>query len=112
MPSRTPGGGVGREDDDDDEKDDEERILEFLLQMEPPGAATLGVLPIVGPAHIGRVRNHFSLISFYVQNDLKANYKDRCLIKHRNDTASGERRLVVILVMGCGRRAMEYVALF
>jgi hypothetical protein len=71
-------------------------------------AAPLGVLPIVGPAHIGksaivehvcydeRVRNHFSLISFYVHNDLKANCKDRCFIKHRNDTVSGERRLIVV----------------
>jgi translation initiation factor RLI1 len=52
--------------------------MEFLLQMEehPGSAATLGVLSIVGPAHIGksthvehvccdeRVRDHFSLILF------------------------------------------------
>ncbi|XP_062231973.1 disease resistance protein RGA2-like [Phragmites australis] len=89
-----------------------ERVIEFLLQIEPPGAAKLGVLPIVGPAHIGkstlvehvcddeRVRNHFSMILFYSRNDLKdetmANLRDNCVIKHQNDRASGERLLIVI----------------
>ena len=55
---------------------EKERVMEFSLQTEQPpaSAATLGVLPIVGPAHIGkstlvehvccdeRVRDHFSLI--------------------------------------------------
>ncbi|XP_062232624.1 disease resistance protein RGA2-like [Phragmites australis] len=89
-----------------------ERVMEFLLQIEPPGAAKLGVLPIVGPTHIGkstlvehvcndeRVRNHFSMILFYSRNDHKdetmANLRDNCVIKHQNDRAPGERLLIVI----------------
>ncbi|PUZ42224.1 hypothetical protein GQ55_9G567100 [Panicum hallii var. hallii] len=92
---------------------EKERVLEFLLQVEPPGAARLGVLPIVGPAHIGkstlvehvcydeRVRNHFSLILFYRQNNLMnetvASFRDKCVIKHQTDNkASGQRLLIVI----------------
>ncbi|RLM91982.1 disease resistance protein RGA2-like [Panicum miliaceum] len=51
-----------------------EKIISFLLQPEPPGAESLQVLPITGPARVGkstlvehlcydeRVRNHFSTI--------------------------------------------------
>ena len=60
-----------------------EQAISFLLQAEPLGAERLGVLPIVGPALIGkstfvehvcddeRVRSHFSLILLYSGNDLK-----------------------------------------
>ncbi|CAN6307553.1 unnamed protein product [Urochloa humidicola] len=91
---------------------EKDRVMDFLLQVEPPGAPNPGVLPIVGPAHIGkstlvehvcideRVRNHFSLISFYSQSSLEgevlANLEDNCLIKHQNHDAPSERQLVVI----------------
>ena len=51
-----------------------EKIIRFLLQPEPPGAESLHVLPIIGPAWVGkstlvehlcydeRVHNHFSTI--------------------------------------------------
>ena len=54
-----------------------EKIIRFLLQPEPPGAETLQVLPIIGPAWVGkstlvehlcydeRVHNHFSTIILY-----------------------------------------------
>ncbi|CAO2041839.1 unnamed protein product [Urochloa humidicola] len=90
-----------------------ERVMEFLLQGEPPGATNLGVLPIIGQAHVGkstlvehvcedeRVRDHFSLILFYNQNVLKAetlaSFRGSCVIKHqRDDKASGNRLLIVI----------------
>ncbi|CAL4938213.1 unnamed protein product [Urochloa decumbens] len=91
---------------------EKDRVMDFLLQVEPPGAPSPGVLPIVGPAHIGkstlvehvcndeRVRNHFSLISFYSQSSLEgevlANLEANCLIKHQNGNAPRERQLVVI----------------
>jgi len=91
-----------------------ERIMEFLLQTEPPpGAGNLGVLPIVGPAHIGRstilwsmcchdvkVCSHFSMIMVYSGNYLKdetvARFRDKCEIKHQNDRASKGRLLIVV----------------
>ncbi|CAO2197815.1 unnamed protein product [Urochloa humidicola] len=51
-----------------------EKIISFLLQLEPPGAEGVQVLPIIGPPRVGkstlvehvcydeRVRNHFSTI--------------------------------------------------
>lgn len=92
-----------------------ERVIDFLLLMEPPGTNDIGVLPIIGPALIGkstliehvcsdeRVRNHFSLILFYNGGDLKdetvATLRDRCVIKHQNRT-SQERLLVIIELLG------------
>ncbi|RLM99369.1 hypothetical protein C2845_PM06G00420 [Panicum miliaceum] len=90
-----------------------ERIMEFLLQTEPPpGAGNLGVLPIVGPAHIGKstlvehvchdvkVCSHFSLIMVFSGNELKdetaASFRDKCVIKHQNDQASKGRVLIVV----------------
>lgn len=92
---------------------EKDTVIEFLLQTEPPDAVNnLGVLPIIGPTHIGKstlvehichdekVRNHFSLISVYTGNDLKdetkASFRDKCVIKHRNDQASENRLLIVI----------------
>nr|XP_045088231.1 disease resistance protein RGA2 [Aegilops tauschii subsp. strangulata] len=94
-----------------------EQAISFLLQAEPLGAERLGVLPIVGPALIGkstfvehvcddeRVRSHFSLILLYSGNDLKGEtamtFREHCLIKHENIVASGkERSLVVIELSG------------
>ncbi|GJN14736.1 hypothetical protein PR202_gb01592 [Eleusine coracana subsp. coracana] len=91
-----------------------EMIMEFLLQFESPAAGNLnlGVLPIIGPAHIGkstlvehicqdeRVSNHFSSILVYNGNNLKdssmATLIDNCAIKHQNDKALGERQLIII----------------
>jgi hypothetical protein len=91
-----------------------ETVMEFLLHPTPPGAGNPGVLPILGPPHIGKstlvenvcadekVRNHFSLILFYNGNELKdetmASLRDNCVIKHRRNVgeASGERLLIVI----------------
>ncbi|KAF8727369.1 hypothetical protein HU200_018971 [Digitaria exilis] len=92
---------------------EKEMVLEFLLKKHEP--ETLGVLPIVGPAHIGkstlvehvcgdeRVRNHFSLILFYTGNDLKdvtvSSFKDRCMIKHHTDNnASQERQRLLVVI--------------
>ncbi|XP_034571004.1 putative disease resistance protein RGA3 [Setaria viridis] len=93
---------------------EKERIMEFLLQPEPPGAARLGVLPIVGPAHIGkstlvehvchdeRVRDHFSLILFYrgksLVDETVASFRDKCVVKHQtdNEASSGQRLLIII----------------
>ncbi|PAN18443.1 hypothetical protein PAHAL_3G202100 [Panicum hallii] len=94
---------------------EKETVMEFLLKNEPPppGAEHLGVLPIVGPAHIGKstlvehvcddekVRDHFSLILFYTGNDLKdvtvSSFKDKCLIKHHADNASSDERVLVVI---------------
>lgn len=101
------------------------RVLEFLLQVEPPTsgggaeAARLGVLPIVGPAHIGkttlvehvcydeRVRSHFSLILFYRHSNLPIDetaesfIRDKCVIKHQTSnkkkaSVRNQRLLIVI----------------
>ncbi|RCU61740.1 hypothetical protein SETIT_J030100v2 [Setaria italica] len=88
-------------------------IMEFLLQTDPPSnSGDLGVLPITGPSLIGkstivehvcieeRVRNHFSLILSYCRNELKdetmPSFRDNCVIKHQNDSASEERLLIII----------------
>uniref|UniRef100_A0ACD5TEJ9 Uncharacterized protein n=1 Tax=Avena sativa TaxID=4498 RepID=A0ACD5TEJ9_AVESA len=94
-----------------------EQVISFLLRAEPPaGGGNLGVLPIVGPALVGkstlvghvcddeRLRNHFSLILLYRGNDLKdetaMTFRDHCVIKHQN-IASGEgRSLVIIELLG------------
>ncbi|CAM0954384.1 unnamed protein product [Alopecurus aequalis] len=89
-----------------------EQAISFLLQVEPLGGEKLGVLPIVGPGHVGkstlvehvcddeRVRGHFALILLYQGNDLKdetaTTFRDQCVIKHQN-IASDEGRLLVII---------------
>ncbi|TKW26207.1 hypothetical protein SEVIR_3G171600v4 [Setaria viridis] len=94
---------------------EKETVMEFLLNnTEPPpsDAVNLGVLPIIGPTHIGKstlvehvchdekVRNHFSLISIYSGDDLKdetkATFREKCVIKHQNNQAIEKRLLVVI----------------
>ncbi|KAL6606540.1 hypothetical protein ACP70R_042193 [Stipagrostis hirtigluma subsp. patula] len=94
-----------------------DRVIEFLLQPDPPDAANPGVLPIIGPALIGkstlvehvcndeRVRNCFSLILFYTRNELEyetiTSFMDNCVIKHRRNNASNDERwLIVIEVSG------------
>jgi hypothetical protein len=76
----------------------------------------LGVLPIIGPAFIGkstlvehvcwdeRVRNHFSLILLYSGNDLTyetaTTFRDHFVIKHQNISSGEKRSLVVIEILG------------
>ncbi|KAM3299441.1 hypothetical protein ACQJBY_040768 [Aegilops geniculata] len=93
-----------------------EQAISFLLQAEPPGNGNVGVLPIVGPARVGkstlaghvyndeRVQNHFSLILLYTGNDLKdetvTSFRDHCAIKHQNIGLDEKRLLVVIELLG------------
>ncbi|XP_047094876.1 disease resistance protein RGA2-like [Lolium rigidum] len=93
-----------------------EQAISFLLQVEPPGDGNLGVLPIFGPAFIGkstlvehvcrdeRVRDHFSLILFYRGNGLTyetvTTFRDHCVIKHQNIASAEKRSLVVIEILG------------
>lgn len=91
-----------------------ERIINFLLQNGSPGAANLGVLPIIGPAKVGkstlieyacsdeRVRDRFSrIVLFTVDDDIKDEMlrilRDGGVIKHQNRTTSGEERILVII---------------
>ncbi|XBJ26949.1 hypothetical protein VPH35_004282 [Triticum aestivum] len=93
-----------------------EQAISFLLQADPLGAGSLGVLPIVGPRFIGkstlveyvcndeRVRSHFSSILLYSGNGLKdetvMTFRDHCVIKHQNIASGNERSLVVIELIG------------
>ncbi|CAN6336992.1 unnamed protein product [Urochloa humidicola] len=99
---------------------EKDRVMEFLLKTEPPLGAqksgNLDVLPIVGPAYIGKstfvehvcldekVCSHFSLILFYSRNCLKdetaAGFRDNCLVKHQNGNALEEKLLIVIELLG------------
>ena len=101
-----------------------DQVLEFLLQAEPPGPVTAanpgpGVLPIVGPALIGkstlvehvcndeRVRGHFSLILLHAAAGsaglgglgTMATLRDNCATKHHSSTED-ERWLLVIELSG------------
>uniref|UniRef100_A0ACD5U129 Uncharacterized protein n=1 Tax=Avena sativa TaxID=4498 RepID=A0ACD5U129_AVESA len=93
-----------------------EQAISFLLRAEPLGHGKLGVLPIVGPALVGkstlvehgcndeRVRNHFSLILLYRKDDLEdetaMTFRDHCVIKHQSVVSGEERSLVVIELIG------------
>ncbi|KAM0869695.1 hypothetical protein ACQ4PT_040513 [Festuca glaucescens] len=94
-----------------------ERIVSFLLQIDPPGTANLSVLPIVGPARVGkstlvehvcydkRVRNFFSSIAFFTEDDLQgvnldANaLQESGIIKYRNGALPG-RLLIIMELIG------------
>ncbi|XP_037414043.1 disease resistance protein RGA2-like [Triticum dicoccoides] len=83
---------------------EKETILSFLLCREAVRNGSLGVLPIIGPARVGkstlvehvcldeRVRRRFSLIVFFSGNDLKggnlATLKGSGVIKHQNLASS------------------------
>ncbi|WVZ99365.1 hypothetical protein U9M48_044686 [Paspalum notatum var. saurae] len=92
---------------------EKEAIMAFLLQSEIIRALekNLGVLPIVGPTHIGKstlvenvchdekVRNHLSLITVYSGNDALrdetvGSFGDKCVINHQNNQASDKRLLI------------------
>lgn len=94
-----------------------ERIVSFLLQVGPPGTANFSLLPVVGPARVGkstlvehvcyddRVRGYFSSIVFLSGDDLQlqgaeANaLQDSGVIKYRNGASHG-RLLVVMELIG------------
>uniref|UniRef100_A0A0E0Q3E6 NB-ARC domain-containing protein n=1 Tax=Oryza rufipogon TaxID=4529 RepID=A0A0E0Q3E6_ORYRU len=89
-----------------------EHIMNFLLKEDTPGAENPGVLPIIGPGKVGkttliahacddeRVRNHFSQIVCFSQDDLEdanmESLRDSGAIKHQNHTTGGERILIII----------------
>jgi hypothetical protein len=103
-----------------------DQVLEFLLQAEPPEPVTAanpgpGVLPIVGPALIGkstlvehvcndeRVRSHFSLILLHAAagsaglgglETMATTLRDNCATKHQNNTTEDERWLLIIELSG------------
>lgn len=97
-----------------------EQVIDFLLRIDPDPHGScndIGVLPIIGPALIGkstliehvcrdeRVKSHFSLILFYNGDELKhetvATFSDRCIIKHQNNcTSSPKTLLLVIEILG------------
>ncbi|KAF6991310.1 hypothetical protein CFC21_008409 [Triticum aestivum] len=93
-----------------------EQAISFLLQADPPGTGSLGVLPVVGPRFIGkstlveyvcndeRVRSHFSSILLYSGNGLTdetvMTFRDHCVIKHQNIASGNGRSLVVIELIG------------
>uniref|UniRef100_A0A0D9WUW9 NB-ARC domain-containing protein n=1 Tax=Leersia perrieri TaxID=77586 RepID=A0A0D9WUW9_9ORYZ len=89
-----------------------EHIMNFLLKEDNPSAETPGVLPIIGPAKVGkstliehacnneRVRNQFCKIVCFSDNDFEhtnmVTLRDCGLIKHQNHTTDGERILIII----------------
>ncbi|CAL5090204.1 unnamed protein product [Urochloa decumbens] len=91
-------------------------VMKFLLQCEQdPGADNLSVLPIVGPANVGkstlvehacideRVRDHFSQIVLLSGGDLVGKDMELALadgagvIKHENRAESGGGRVLIIV---------------
>ncbi|CAN6210047.1 unnamed protein product [Urochloa humidicola] len=92
-----------------------ELIMKFLLQGElDPGAEHLGVLPIVGPANVGKstlvehacidewVRDHFSQIVLLsggdlVGKDMEALADGAGVIKHENRAELGGDRVLIIV---------------
>uniref|UniRef100_A0A0E0Q3F2 Uncharacterized protein n=1 Tax=Oryza rufipogon TaxID=4529 RepID=A0A0E0Q3F2_ORYRU len=89
-----------------------ERIMNFLLKVDSPGSENPGVLPIIGRRKAGkstliehacndeRVRNHFSQIVCFSDDDLKdadmVTLRHCGSIKNGNQCTGGERILIVI----------------
>uniref|UniRef100_A0A0E0Q3F1 NB-ARC domain-containing protein n=1 Tax=Oryza rufipogon TaxID=4529 RepID=A0A0E0Q3F1_ORYRU len=89
-----------------------ENIMNFLLKEDTTGTENPGVLPIIGPGKVGkstliehacddeRVRNHFSQIVLFNDDDLEdANIltlRDSGVIKHQNHATGGKRILIII----------------
>ncbi|KAJ1285165.1 hypothetical protein BS78_03G259200 [Paspalum vaginatum] len=83
-----------------------DRIISFLLKPEPPETESLQVLPIIGPARVGkstlvehvccdeRVHNHFSSIILF-SRDSTAAPEDCGLVKKKTHGSHG-RSLIVI----------------
>lgn len=88
---------------------EQERIINFLLEPEPPGADNFGVLPIIGLARVGkstliahacydeRVRKYFSFIVFFRDNDL-VHQRESGVIKHQSLGSAGNSLVVIELV--------------
>ncbi|XP_062180485.1 disease resistance protein RGA2-like [Phragmites australis] len=90
-----------------------ERIVNFLLQEEPLGVESLGVLPIIGPARVGkstlveyvcydeRVRNYFSSIVSFNGSDIEsrnlADIRDSGVLKHSSGASATHERLLIII---------------
>ncbi|XP_015694898.1 putative disease resistance protein RGA3 isoform X2 [Oryza brachyantha] len=91
---------------------EQERVIKFLLEPRPPGAAKgIDVLPIIGPGGVGkstlvehvcfdeRVRRCFSTIVYYGPDSIRGGsltvLADTGMIKHRNPVTT-EQSLVII----------------
>uniref|UniRef100_A0A0D9WUZ7 NB-ARC domain-containing protein n=1 Tax=Leersia perrieri TaxID=77586 RepID=A0A0D9WUZ7_9ORYZ len=96
-----------------------ESIINFLLNPESPNSDNIGVLPIIGPAKVGkttlvehvcydeRVCNHFSRIIFLTESDfreeknlLTQRLRDGRLVRHKrksSPSASNRGRLLVVV---------------
>uniref|UniRef100_A0A0E0LGE9 NB-ARC domain-containing protein n=1 Tax=Oryza punctata TaxID=4537 RepID=A0A0E0LGE9_ORYPU len=95
-----------------------EYVIKFLLHLESPSTDNVGILPIIGPAKVGkstfvehvcydeRVRNHFSRIIFVSDNDFRVeksllNLTNKGVVKHKHSSSSsgsnGEERLLVVV---------------
>ncbi|KAL5226781.1 hypothetical protein ABZP36_015046 [Zizania latifolia] len=94
---------------------EQEQVLSFLLQTDDLGDENLAVLPIIGPRKCGkttlvehvcrddRVRDHYSLILFFRENNLKdgrvENLRENGVVKHQ-DYSSCKRLLIIIELAG------------
>ncbi|KAL6845057.1 hypothetical protein ACP4OV_024552 [Aristida adscensionis] len=96
---------------------EKESIINFLLCPETAGDGGPGVLPITGPARVGkstlvehvildeRVRGHFASIVHFNGDDLGAGknmaaFRSSGVIKHQDRTAANGRSLTVIELAG------------
>ncbi|KAF8678612.1 hypothetical protein HU200_046231 [Digitaria exilis] len=89
---------------------EQEKIIRFLLEPEPSGTESLGVLPVIGRARVGkstlvehvcldeRVRRHFSLIVFFLGEGDIEDDGENGIVKHRDlDSAAGKSLVVIEL---------------
>ncbi|XP_006654698.1 disease resistance protein RGA2-like [Oryza brachyantha] len=102
-----------------------ENAISFLLQTGPPAAEIVQVLPVFGPALVGkstfvehicsdqRVREHFPLILYYSGDDLTdekvATFRENCQTMHRNDAMDGRFLLVIELLGDVDDRTLKKV---
>ncbi|CAO2199947.1 unnamed protein product [Urochloa humidicola] len=93
-----------------------EHVIGFLLSRDHLCDESVEVLPVVGPALVGkstlvenvcddeRVRNHFSLILYHSAENLDdekvSTFSETCVTKHQNDAADDGRVLVIIELLG------------
>ncbi|KAM0874046.1 hypothetical protein ACQ4PT_037671 [Festuca glaucescens] len=92
-----------------------EQVISFLLRPEGSGSSGVGVLPVVGPARIGkstlvehvchdeRVRSHFSSILRMSGDDLEVDERlndpgDHGLIKHHRDHDASSRKSSLVIL--------------
>uniref|UniRef100_A0A0E0NI19 Disease resistance N-terminal domain-containing protein n=1 Tax=Oryza rufipogon TaxID=4529 RepID=A0A0E0NI19_ORYRU len=89
---------------------EQERIISFLLEPHRAGAEGVAVLPIIGPARVGkstlvenvchdeRVRKYFSTIVFYYTGSTEGAVADTGVIKHQNPASTKQSLVVIELV--------------